>query len=88
MRHENGEYLDRGKPFGNDHWSGTREMGLVSGKGKTIFKKFGMIRNICFRSGQIKIDIGTLCGRVVKKDTRSGMRVKFMLRTRTKPWII
>ena len=36
-------------------------MGLVSGKGKSVFKKFDMMRNIGFRGGQIKTDIGTLC---------------------------
>ena len=36
-----------------------------------------------------KIDnINTLCGKVTKKNTRSGTRAKFMLRIRTKPWII
>ena len=36
-------------------------MGLVSGKGKRVFKKFDMTRNISFRSGQIKTDIDTFC---------------------------
>ena len=36
-------------------------MRLMSGKGKRVFKKFDMTRNICFRSGQIKTDVGTLC---------------------------
>ena len=62
-------------------------MGLVSGKRKNVLKKFDMIRNISFRGGQIKTDISTLCCRVTKKNTRSGMRVKFMLRIKTKPRI-
>lgn len=36
-------------------------MGLVIGNGEGVFKKFDMTRNIRFRSGQIKIDIDTLC---------------------------
>ena len=36
-------------------------MGLVSGKGKNVFKKFDMTRNIGFRGGQINTNIGTLC---------------------------
>lgn len=84
MRHSKCIECRRGKPFGNDLYGGVRWLRLASGKWKRAFKKVDVTKNICFISGQIKID------NTISEENRkitSGSRVKIMSRVQTKPLI-